>query len=396
MSGTDAVVRPAESLLGVYLKPATLFVAGEGPWLIAEDGRRYLDFTSGLGVNALGHGADAVRAAVLEALDTGLVHASNLFRTEPAERLADELAAAAFPSRVFFCNSGAEAGEAALKLARRWARAAGGEPKHRVVAFRGSFHGRLFGTLAATDRAAYREPFEPLMPGVDFAELEDTRGLAELVREDRTAAVIVEPVQGEGGVRTVSFDFLARLRELCDQRGAQLIMDEVQCGLGRTGRLFAHEHAGIRPDLLMVAKPLAGGLPMGAVLVAPHVAGAIRPGDHGSTFGGGPLVAHVARAVLRTVSAPEFLEAVRRRAERLDTCLRRLQARRPAVLELRGLGLMRGLRVEGEAAAVVERARERDLLVLSAGPDVVRLLPPLNTPDELLDQAGRVLEAALA
>ncbi|MDE2773711.1 MAG: acetylornithine transaminase [Gemmatimonadota bacterium] len=395
MNGTDAAVRPAEPLLGVYLKPDTLFVAGEGPWLIAEDGRRYLDFTSGLGVNALGHGAGTVRGAVMEALDTGLVHASNLFRTEPAERLADELAAAAFPSRVFFCNSGAEAGEAALKLARRWARAAGGAPKHRVVAFRGSFHGRLFGTLAATDRAAYREPFEPLMPGVDFAELEDARGLAELVREDQTAAVIVEPIQGEGGVRTVSFEFLARLRELCDERGVQLIMDEVQCGLGRTGRLFAHEHAGIRPDLLMVAKPLAGGLPMGAVLAAPHVADAIRPGDHGSTFGGGPLVAHVARAVLRTLSAPEFLTAVRRRAERLDGRLRGLQARCPAVREVRGLGLMRGLRVEGEAAAVVERARERGLLVLGAGPDVVRLLPPLNTPDELLDQAARVLAAAL-
>ena len=395
MNGTQAALHPIEPLLGVYVKPDILFVAGEGPWLIAVDGQRYLDFTAGIGVNALGHGAPEVTGAIREALGTGLIHASNLFRTEPGERLAAELVAATFPSRVFFCNSGAEAGEAAFKLARRWARGVGGAPKHRIVAFRGSFHGRLFGTLAATDRAVYQAPFEPLMPGVDYAELEDMEGLAELVREDVTAAVIVEPIQGEGGVRTVSFDFLRQVRELCDERDVALILDEVQCGLGRTGRLFAHEHAGIRPDILMVAKPLAGGLPMGAVLAAPHVADAIEPGDHGSTFGGGPLVAHVAGAVLRTIAAPDFLEAVCRRAERLDRMLGELAARCGAVRELRGLGLMRGVRLEGDAAAVVARARERGLLVVAAGADVVRLLPPLNTSDELLERAVDLLEAAI-
>ena len=395
MTESRTSIHPATALLGVYKKPDILFVAGEGSWLITEDGRRYLDFTAGIGVNALGHGAPEVAAAIREALETGLIHTSNLFRTEPAERLAEELVATTFPARVFFCNSGAEAGEGAFKLARRWARGVGGPAKHRIVAFHGSFHGRLFGTLAATDRAAYREPFEPLMPGVDFAEVGDLDGLSALVREDATAAVILEPIQGEGGIRAVPFEFLREVRALCDERRVAFILDEIQCGMGRTGRLFAHEYAGIQPDLLMVAKPLAGGLPMGAILAAPHVADAIQPGEHGTTFGGGPLVAHVARTVLRTIGAPAFLEGVRQRAARLDAGLRALAARSPMVRELRGLGLIRGVRLEGDVAAVATRARELGLLVVAAGPDVVRLLPPLNAPDELLDRGVELLGEAL-
>jgi len=392
---STAGIGATDALLGVYKKPEMLFVAGEGNWLIAEDGRRYLDFTAGIGVNALGHAAPEITTAIREALETGLIHTSNLFRTEPGERLAEELVAATFPSRAFFCNSGAEAGEGSFKLARRWARSVGGPGKHRIVAFRGSFHGRLFGTLAATDRPAYREPFEPLMPGVDFAEVGDLDGLKETVREDATAAVILEPIQGEGGIRVVPFDFLRELRALCDERRVALILDEIQCGMGRTGRLFAYEYAGIRPDILIVAKPLAGGLPMGAILAAPHVAAAIQPGEHGTTFGGGPLVAHVARAVLRTINTPAFLETVRQRAARFDEGLRALAARSRAVQELRGLGLIRGVKVGGDASAVVTRARELGLLVVAAGADVVRLLPPLNTPDEQLDRGVELLEEAL-
>lgn len=396
MSGMRVATPSTSALLGVYRKPDLLFVAAEEFWLIAEDGRRYLDLTSGLGVNALGHGAPEVWSAIREGLETGLIHASNLFRTEPAERLAEELVAATFPSRVFFCNSGAEAGEAAFKLARKWARGLGGQAKHRIVAFTDSFHGRLFGTLAATDRPAYRDPFEPLMPGVDFGEVGDLDGLGKLVREESTAAVIIEPVQGEGGMRAVPFEFLRALRALCDERRVALVLDEIQCGLGRSGRLFAHELAGIRPDLLMVAKPLAGGLPMGAVLAAPHVADAMAPGDHGTTFGGGPLVAHVARAVLRTLTAPGFRKGVRERVELLDGLLRALAARSPVVRELRGLGLMRGLQVGGDAAAVVARARELGVLLAVAGPDVIRLLPPLTIPAALLRDGVAVLEDAMA
>jgi acetylornithine/N-succinyldiaminopimelate aminotransferase len=390
-----ASTTPTTALLDVYKMPDIMFTGGEGSWLIAEDGRRYLDFTSGIGVNALGHGAPEVVGAIREALESGLIHASNLFRTEPGERLAEELVAATFPSRVFFCNSGAESGEAAFKLARKWARGIGGPAKHHIVAFHGSFHGRLFGTLAATDRPSFREPFKPLMPGVEFAEMGDVASLRAVVSREDTAAVILEPVQGEGGIRTAPVKFLSAVRALCDEMDVALILDEIQCGLGRSGRLFAYEYAGIRPDLLMVAKPLAGGLPMGALLAAPHIADAMAPGDHGTTFGGGPLVAHVARAVLRTLTAPGFLEGVRKRAERLDGSLRRLATRTSAVRELRGLGLIRGVLVDGDAPGVVTRARECGLLLVAAGPDVVRLLPPLNAPDEQLDMGVKLLEEAL-
>ena len=393
---TDLLTPPTSALLGVYKKPDTLFVGGEGAWLVAEDGRRYLDFTSGIGVNALGHGAPEVLGAIREALESGLIHTSNLFRTEPGERLAEELVAATFPSKVFFCNSGAESGEAAFKLARKWARTVAGPAKHRIVAFHGSFHGRLFGTLAATDRPSYRDPFEPLMPGVDFADVGDLGSVEALVTEQRTAAVILEPIQGEGGIRTVPVEFMKALRALCDERRVALILDEIQCGMGRSGRLFAHEYAGIRPDLLMVAKPLAGGLPMGALLAAPHVADAMAPGEHGTTFGGGPLVAHVARAVLRTLSAPAFLQGVRDRADRLERALQALAQRSPRVQELRGIGLIRGVKVQGDASALVARARELGLLLVSAGPDVIRLLPPLNVPMELLDRAVELLEETLS
>jgi predicted acetylornithine/succinylornithine family transaminase len=386
---------PTTALLDVYKMPDILFTGGEGSWLIAEDGRRYLDFTSGIGVNALGHGAPEVVGAIREALEGGLIHASNLFRTEPGERLAEELVAATFPSRVFFCNSGAEAGEAAFKLTRKWARGVGGPEKHHIVAFHGSFHGRLFGTLAATDRPAYREPFEPLMPGVQFTEVGDLTGLRAVVSRETTAAVIIEPVQGEGGVKAVPVEFLSAVRALCDEMDVALILDEIQCGLGRSGRLFAHEYAGIRPDLLLVAKPLAGGLPMGAVLAAPQVADAMAPGDHGTTFGGGPMVAHVARAVLRTLTAPGFLEGVRKRTELLDGLLRQMATRTSVVRELRGLGLIRGVLVDGDVPGVVTRARELGLLLVAAGPDVVRLLPPLNVPDEELEKGVKLLEQAL-
>ena len=389
-------VDPRRALLGVYAPPAPVLVSGEGPWLFDDAGRRYLDFICGIGVTALGHDAPQVREAVRDALATGLVHTSNLFRTAPAEALAAELVEATFPGRVFFCNSGAEAGEAAIKFARKWARQVGGEAKHEVVAFRGSFHGRLFGTLALTDRPSFREPFEPLMPGVRFIEVGDVEGLEAALDPARVAAAFIEPIQGEGGIRPVPGAFLATLRRLCDDRGVAVVFDEIQCGLGRTGRLFAHEWAGVRPDLLLLAKPLAGGLPMGAVVASEAVASALSVGDHGTTFGGGPLIASVARAVLRTVSEPSFLVGVRARAAVLEEALRALASRSSRVKDVRGMGLMWGIEVEGSASEVVGRAREGGLLLATAGKDVVRLLPPLTMDPALLRQGVGLLEAALA
>jgi len=379
-----------DALLGVYARVGPVFTAGDGVELIAEDGTRYLDFVAGIAVNALGYNSPVVRDAVLRALETGLVHTSNLYRTEPGERLAEALVDRSFADRVFFCNSGAEANEGAFKFARKWT----GKPG--IVAFSGSFHGRLFASLAATDRPDYRKPFEPLVPGIGIIPLGDRAALDAVISRERTAAVIVEPVQGEGGVRPVPADFLAHLRELCTARRVALIFDEVQCGLGRTGTLFACEASGVTPDLLTLAKPLGGGLPMGAILLTEAVAGALGPGDHATTFGGGPLVASVALDVLRALAEPAFLESVRKKGEILGAALRALASRRPKVKDVRGVGLMWGIELAEPAAPVIAAARERGLLVVSAGPTVIRIVPPLVISAEDLARGVAILDGVLA
>lgn len=293
------IATQASALLGVYRQAAPLFVSAQGCLLYDAEGKGYLDFSSGIGVNALGYADAGVAQVVERVLATGLIHTSNLFRTEPAEALARELVTRSFADRVFFCNSGAEANEAAFKFARRWARAQSSAAKHEIVALRGSFHGRLFGSLAATDRPAMQEPFTPLMPGVRFIAPGDLPEAALAITPQETAAVIVEPVQGEGGVQPLDTAYLKALREMTRDANALLIFDEVQCGLGRTGQLFAYEALGVEPDLLTLAKPLAGGLPMGAVLLREHIAEEMKPGDHATTFGGGALVASVALEVVR-------------------------------------------------------------------------------------------------
>lgn len=383
--------------LGVYGPPPVTLVSGHGCRVTDDRGRTYLDFTAGIAVTALGHGAPEVENAVRSALDSGLIHTSNLYRTLPAERLARALIEHSFPGGVFFCNSGGEANEAALKFARRYAGTVHGAGRSGFLAFRGSFHGRLFGTVAATDRPAYREPFLPVMPGVRFADF-DLDAVGSVLDEGETAAVILEPVQGEGGVRPVDPAFLQGLRARCDATGTLLILDEVQCGLGRTGRLFAHQHAGVTPDILTLAKPLAGGLPMGAVIATPAVDATLKAGDHGTTFGGGPLVSTVALAVLERVADPAFLAEVARKGQRLADGLERLVGRHTSVRGRRGIGLMQGLALsEGSLAApVVQRAREAGLLVVSAGPDVVRLLPPLVVDDADIDEAVGILDTVLS
>ena len=382
--------RAASALLGVYARVGPLFVRGEGAELVADDGTRYLDFVAGIAVNALGYGHPVIRGAIDQALASGLIHVSNLYHTEPGERLAEELVARSFPSRVFFCNSGAEANEAAFKFARKWS----GKPE--IVAFTGSFHGRLFASLAATDRPEYRKPFEPLVPGVRIVPREDWAAVDHAISASRTAAVIVEPLQGEGGVRPVDPEWLAFVRELCAGRGVALIFDEVQCGLGRTGTLFAYEQGDVVPDMLTLAKPLAGGLPMGAVLVTDGIAAALKPGDHATTFGGGPLVASVALAVVRTIAQPDFLAAVREHGAWLGASLARVAARRARVAAVRGRGLMWGIELTELAAPFVAAARERRLLVATAGAEVIRLVPPLVVTREELERGVEILDEVLA
>ena len=380
----------AAALLGVYPRVGPTFVAGDGCELLAEDGSRYLDLTAGIAVNALGFGHPAIRAAIEEALATGLIHLSNLFHSQPGERLAEELTARSFASAVFFCNSGAEANEGAFKFARRWT------GKTDIVAFTGGFHGRLFASLAATDRPDFRRPFEPLLGGVHIVPLGDRATVGRVVDRHRTAAVIIEPVQGEGGVRPVPADWLGFLRELCDDRGVALIFDEVQCGLGRTGTLFAYEQSGVVPDLVTLAKPLGAGLPMGAVLLSGDVTAAVEPGDHATTFGGGPFVAAVAHAAVRTIAEPAFLARVRTTGEWLGERLRLLAGTRSRVREVRGRGLMWGIELHEPATPFISAARERGVLVLSAGATVIRLVPPLIIATEQLERGVSVLEDVLA
>ena len=379
----------ATALLGVYARVGPLFVAGEGSELIAADGTRYLDFVAGIAVNALGYNSPVIREAVLRALDSGLIHVSNLYRTEPGERLAAELTKS-FGGHAFFCNSGAEANEGAFKFARKWSAKTG------IVAFSGSFHGRLFASLAATDRPDYRRPFEPLLAGVQIVPLEDVETARRAITKERTAAVIIEPVQGEGGVRCVADEFLVFLRKRCSDTATALIFDEVQCGVGRTGTLFASESSGVVPDMVTLAKPLGGGLPMGAILVNDAIAASLAPGDHATTFGGGPFVATVALDVLRTIADPDFLAAVRAKGEWFGARLNRLVARTPRVREARGRGLMWGLELNEVAAPVVAAARERHLLVLTAGPTVIRMVPPLTITSDELERGVAILEEVFA
>ena len=385
-------VEPA--LLEVYKRAEPLFVSGSGCHVVDEEGRAYLDFTAGIAVNALGHADPGLLATAAAALECGLIHVSNLYRTSPGEELARELVARSFADRVFFCNSGAESNEAAIKFARRWAREAGGPDKHEVIALAGSFHGRLMGTLALTDRPAYQAPFQPLMPGAHIVAA-DLDAVAAAASTGRTAAILVEPVQGEGGVVPLPASLLRGLREIADRCYALLVFDEVQCGLGRTGSLFAYESSGVVPDMLTLAKPLAGGLPMGAVLLTERVAASLKPGDHGTTFGGGPFIAAVALHVLRRVADPAFLATVRENGEFVRGTLTGWIGTGP-VRDVRGLGLMWGIELDRPAAPFVSGALEAGLLILSAGERVVRLVPPLVIGRPDLERGLGILREVLA
>lgn len=380
------------AILGTYKRAPMEFVRGRGVQLFDAEGRSYLDFVSGIAVNALGYDDPGLKAVMHAAAD-GLVHTSNLYSTAPGERLAAMLVAKSFADKVFFCNSGAEANEGAFKFARRWARTLG-DAKHEIVAVRGAFHGRLFGTLAATDRPAYRLPFRPLTPGVSIFE----RDLAELdaaLSEDTVAALILEPIQGEGGVRVFDAGFLRELRAVTKARGIALILDEIQCGLGRTGTLFAYEQAGIEPDMVTLAKPMAGGLPMGAILMTDEIAQTIKPGDHGTTFGGGPFVSAVALHMLQRLSDPALLAHVREVGAWFGSELNEIAHRTSRIRQVRGVGLMWGMDVMGTAAHVVSEALAHGLLVCSAGDYTVRMLPPLVATQEELARGLQILEEVL-
>jgi acetylornithine/N-succinyldiaminopimelate aminotransferase len=385
----------ATAILGTYKRAPMEFVKGEGVDLIDAEGKRYLDFSSGIAVNALGYGDPGIFSALSEAMSTGIIHTSNLYRTRAGEALASRLVDLSFASKVFFCNSGAEANEGAFKFARRWARKTGSDSKVEILALRGGFHGRLFASLAATDRPSYRAPFRPLAGGVSICE-RDLSDLDTALDEETVAAIIVEPVQGEGGVRVLEAGFLEGLRTLTAERGIALIFDEIQCGLGRTGRLFAYQNTDVVPDMLTVAKPLAGGLPMGAVLVSAEISAAIQPGDHGTTFGGGPLVAAVAAHVLERLADESLLEQVRKNGAWLGEQLQVIARRSGRVRAIRGIGYMWGLDVVEPAGDVVQRGWDQGLLTLTAGEYTLRILPPLIADRDDLVRGLSIIEKIIA
>ena len=384
-----------DTMLGVYRKPPMEFVRGAGVELFDADGKAYLDFVAGIAVNALGYGDAGLERAIRDAMEGSLIHTSNLYRTQPSERLAERLVATSFADRVFFCNSGAEANEGAFKIARRWGRAKGGAAKHEIISLRGGFHGRLMGTLAATDRPQYRAPFRPLAGGISIAE-RDLDELDATLNPETVTAVIAEPVQGEGGVRVLEPKFLQALRALTRERGILLILDEIQCGYGRTGKFWAYEHADITPDLLTTAKPMAGGFPMGAVLMTREVGDTMQPGDHGTTFGGGPFISSVALHVIDRLSDAAMLKHVRERGAQLKKGLDAIAKANSKVRAVRGAGLMWGVDVSEPAKDIVARALDLGFLICSAGEHTLRLVPPLVVSKADVERGLTLLRQAIA
>ena len=374
-----------------YGRTPIVLVRGEGARVWDADGREYLDFTTGIAVTALGHCHPVVTGAIREASAT-LMHVSNIFHTAPQVHLAKLLVEHSFADRVFFCNSGAEANEAALKLARKYGKERLASDRYEVISTINSFHGRTLATLAATGQPKYQHGFEPLPAGFKHVPYNDLRAM-ERALDSRTAAILVEPIQGEGGVHVPEDDYLPGLRKLCDESGALLIFDEIQTGMGRTGRLWAYQHSGVEPDIMTLAKALANGVPIGAMLCREEVASVLTAGSHGSTFGGTPFVTSVALATLTTIIGERLPERAARLGRELMEGLRAMAA--PSVKEVRGRGLLIGVELATPAAPVVDACRERGLLVLSAGEKVVRLAPPLIVEPAQVQQAVGILKDAL-
>ncbi|MBL8572988.1 MAG: aspartate aminotransferase family protein [Hyphomicrobiaceae bacterium] len=383
---------PASPLYNTYARADLVFERGEGMWLYTTDGEAFLDVMGGVAVNALGH-AHPVLVEALKAQAEKLWHTSNVFRVAGQEKLGARLIEATFAEKVFFCNSGAEALECAIKTARRYHFAKGQPERNRLITFEGAFHGRTLATIAAGGQEKYLEGFGPKMDGFDQVPFGDHAAL-EAAIGPATAGILIEPIQGEGGIRQMPASCLKALRELCDKHGILLVLDEVQCGMGRTGKLFAHEWAGITPDIMAIAKSLGGGFPVGACLATAEAASGMVPGTHGSTYGGNPLAMAVANAVLEVMLAPGFLDSVAMKGLQLKQKLAGLVDAHPAVFEtVRGSGLMLGLKCRVPSTEVVAGARDHKLLTVGAGDNVVRLLPALIITEAEMDQAIARLEA---
>jgi acetylornithine/N-succinyldiaminopimelate aminotransferase len=381
------------ALYETFARAPLAFERGEGAWLVTERGERYLDFAAGIAVNSLGHAHPHLVAALTEQASK-LWHVSNLYEIPGQTRLGERLVEATFADKVFFTNSGAEALECAIKTARRYHFVNGHPERYRIITFEGAFHGRTLATIAAGGQYKYLEGFGPKVDGFDQVPFNDIDAAEQAIGPE-TAAILLEPVQGEGGIRDFPAQSLKRLRQICDDHGLLLIMDEVQCGIGRTGKLFAHEWAGITPDLMAIAKGIGGGFPMGACLATDEAAKGMTAGVHGTTFGGNPLAMAVGNAVLDIVLEPGFLAEVQRKALLFKQGLAAIADEYPQVMEgIRGSGLMLGLKCAMPNAKVNEALRDQQLLAVQAGDNVIRLLPPLTVTDADIQEALQRIGAA--
>ena len=383
-------------ILQTYARPDFVLERGDGMHLFDTDGKQYLDFVSGLSVNALGYNNPTIGDAI-SAQARKLIHVSNLYHTIPAPRLAKMLCDSSFADRVFFCNSGTESWEAALKFARKWGyRNFEDRAKYKFIAMNNSFHGRTMGSVSTTGQPKYHKGFGPMLPGISFAEFNNLESVERLV-DAETVAVILEPLQAEGGIHSGEPSFIKGLRQLCDEMKMLLVFDEIQSGLGRTGALFCYEHYGVTPDIMTLAKPLAGGLPIGATLMSQDVADAVEPSDHAATFGAHPVSCAVGIEVFRQLSDPGFIAAVRAKGDHLNGRLNALKERYPGkITEVRGRGLIAGaVLADVPAADVMGAFREREILVCAAGPDVVRFLPPLVVDQAHIDRVMDVFDEIL-
>lgn len=393
--GFAVVSQAASHVLPTYARVDIAFERGEGAWLTATNGDRYLDFTSGVAVNALGHAHPHLVVALTEQAQK-LWHVSNLYRIPQGERLAARLCEHSFADMVFFTNSGAEAMEACIKMARKYQSASGHPERYRIITFEGAFHGRTLATIAAGGQKKYLEGFGPPVEGFDQVPFGDLEAVKRAITPE-TGAILVEPVQGEGGVRVFAPEFLRALRALCDKHGLLLVFDEVQTGIGRTGDLFAYEHSGVTPDIMGIAKAIGGGFPLGACLATEEAAKGMTAGTHGSTFGGNPLATAVGNAVLDVVLEPGFIDRVRQMSLLLKQRLAELRDRFPSVIsEVRGEGLLIGLRAVPPAASLVDELRAEKMITVGAGDNVVRLLPPLTVTEADIGEAVARIERACA
>ena len=382
-------------LLPTYARVNLAFERGEGAWLVATDGERYLDFSSGVAVNALGHAHPRLVAAVTEQAQK-VWHVSNLYQVPEAERVAARLCEASFADVVFFCNSGAEAMECSIKMARKYHSVNGAPERYRTITFEGAFHGRTLATLAAGGQKKYLDGFGPVVEGFDQVPFADLDAVKRAIGP-ATAAILIEPIMGEGGVRVVEPSFLRALRELCDQHGLLLVFDEVQTGMGRTGELFAYQRTGATPDIMALAKALGGGFPVGACLATSEAAKGMTTGTHGSTFGGNPLAMSAANAVLDVMLEPGFLDRVRHTALLFKQRLAQIKDRYPSVIaEVRGEGLLVGVRAVVPAAALVDALRAERMIAVPSGDNVVRLLPPLIVSEQEIAEGVARLDRACA